>query len=619
LEQGIIRKRLTCMPTGVALLAAMVALAGCSPKTNVSATGNVPAQYNHVFITTQQLWFNTSTTAGPDDTSWQKFPLTTPVSIDLFNASGGTVAQLGTSLGVSAGTYAQIRLLPIDSSAALTSSASALGALYNSEVDYTDSAGKTHQAPLELQNPDKGIGIATNITIATGVNTNTSLGTGTVASTSTSTSTSTTQTDTGFFNGTLSNGVVAPGTGTTGIVSADAGTGTTTTGATVVTSGTGGSTLSPLTVAINFDASRDLAFFDYGTATGILMNPHPTAYSVTGVGAIQGSIALTGLPGVTSSNGHLPIQVTAEALSADGTRHLPVASTAVTTGGTFILYPLPTSSSSTATYDLVIHGAGIATVILRGVPVNVGDPASTTPVSIGTVAPRATGTFAVNLNATNPLPAGALVGFYQTLPLTGEVPYLIEERTLDPFSRTLQSNATLNAGTIDFGTFVSGAQATFTTATPSEGVSTYRASAIAPLFADGALTTTVFPAPVTPVLVAVPTLSVVSGATADTLSVTVTQTTPGKYNAGELIISRGGAIVATASLDPLLSQGGGGTLAVNGIPGGSSSTSFAAALYYISVRTWNSANPAGTLNRETYPNPADLRNGSISGYALNID
>jgi len=44
--------------TGLACL-----LAGCSARTDVSLTGNTPAQFSHVWITTQEIWVNASATA----------------------------------------------------------------------------------------------------------------------------------------------------------------------------------------------------------------------------------------------------------------------------------------------------------------------------------------------------------------------------------------------------------------------------------------------------------------------------------------------------------------------------------------------------------------------------
>src|SRR5262249_26449352 len=116
--------------------------------------------------------------------------------------------------------------------------------------------------------------------------------------------------------------------------------------------------------------------------------------------------------------------------------------------GTFTLYPLATSSSNPTSYDLVIHGPAIATVIVKDVKVNVGDPSSSAPVDIGTITLRAAASFAVNLDTTTAVPAGALVGFYQTLPGRNEVPYLIEQQPVDPFSRTFASDHLLATGKI---------------------------------------------------------------------------------------------------------------------------------------------------------------------------
>lgn len=99
---------------------------------------------------------------------------------------------------------------------------------------------------------------------------------------------------------------------------------------------------------------------------------------------------------------------------------------------------------------------------------------------------------------------------------------------------------------------------------------------------------------------------------------TFTEASPGKYNAGQLIISHDGAVVATATLDTMLSQSNGGTVTLTDLPGGSGSTTFASGLYYVSVRTWNMSNLAN-VHRETYPTALDLRSGNVTGYQLRID
>src|SRR5260370_38067279 len=73
------------------------AVAGCSTRTDVSVTGNTPAQYSHVWITAQEVWFNTSAIAGPDDGAWDKVPPPTPATVHLVNGSDGNPGGLAPS------------------------------------------------------------------------------------------------------------------------------------------------------------------------------------------------------------------------------------------------------------------------------------------------------------------------------------------------------------------------------------------------------------------------------------------------------------------------------------------------------------------------------------------
>src|SRR5580692_1593295 len=95
-----------------ALLVALgcAALAGCQARTDISATGNAPAQYTHVFLTITQVWFNTSSTALATDSSWVQFTLATPQTIDLANLNNGTLTQFATDLKLATGSYAQVML-----------------------------------------------------------------------------------------------------------------------------------------------------------------------------------------------------------------------------------------------------------------------------------------------------------------------------------------------------------------------------------------------------------------------------------------------------------------------------------------------------------------------------
>ncbi len=612
-----------CPASWIGLLGlACAAMAGCTPSTGVSLTGNAPAVYNHAYMTVQAIWFNENASAEPEDSGWVKFPLTTPITVDLLSVSQGVLGQLATGLAIPAGTYNQVRLFPVDSSTAEVGSAQSAGAIYNFEVDYPDSTSTNQQTPLELLNPDQGIGIQTTLTISSTTNGSSEFGSTATNTTSTATDTTgTEETTPGLFGSTdnTTTGTTTTATGTTTTGSTLFGTSSTV--GTTTTSSTASTTASLISLAINEDGSRDLVPFTYTSTTGgvggVLLNPHMTAYDVTNVGAIAGTLTLSALSGISAANNRYNIQVTAESLSSDGTRHIAVNSTFVNSDGTFVLYPLSTSSSSQTSYDLVIHGPGIATIIVKSVAVSPGAPSSTTPVSIGTLTPRAANTYLVNLNTTNPLPAGALVGFYQTLPATGEVPYLITEAPIDPFNRNFAAAVSLGTQTIDSGTFSSGA-VTVSASTPTEGSGTYRVSATAPMFTDGALTTKVSAGgtATTPVLVTVPALSVESGASSDSLTVNVTAPA-GKYNAGELIVSHDGSIVATASLNSIVASGS-GSIVISGLPGGGSSGSFASGIYFVTTRTWNTANSFGTLSRQFSSTIADLTNGSVTGFSVSI-
>ena len=569
------------------LLLLVGALGGCTPKTDISMGGNAPAQYTHVYVTVQEIRFNTNATALPGATSWVAFPLTNPVTVDLVGTNAGTLAQLTTGQVLPPGTYTQALLFPVDSSAARVSSAISLGTNYNAEVDYLDSSGRQVSSTLELQNPDQGIVIPTSLVVKADA------------------------------RGVLSTGDSSSGTSGSGSSSSQ-------------------TSVTPLQFGVSEDASRDVVPFNYGpansttsggtstgTVSGFLLNPHMSVYDSAAVGTIQGTVDISGLSGITvaGNSSYLNIQVTAEALSADGLRHVAVNSAPVGSGGTVTLYPLATSSSTPTSYDLVIHGPAIATIIVKNVPVSVGSPSSGTPVNIGTVKPRPAGSFTVNLNTTNPLPAGALVGFYQTLPGSTEVPYLIEERPIDPFSRAFASDQSIAAEGLDSGSYVSGSNVALTTATPQEGARTYRVSATAPLFNDGLLTTTPQgkSGSTAALLVAVPVPAVASGAFSSSLSVSARQSTPGKYDSGQLILSHGGAIVATAPLDSILKASGGGILTLTGLPGGTAGAIYTPAQYSVSVRTWSSADPVKSLNREIYPTIADLSGSTLSSYSLVID
>jgi hypothetical protein len=587
-----------------ATLAALAAVSGCSTRTNVSSTGNTPPLYTHVYVTAQAVWFNASASAGPDDGGWVQFPLTTPVTVDLVADTNGNFANLFTDLKLVPGSYSQVRFIPVDATTPLTTSAQTLGATYNMEADFVDASGVTHQLPLELLNPDKGLGIQASLSVPIG-NIGAALGGTSTATTSPLAS-------------------------------------TTTTAATTTTPTSGSGTTTTAEFALIFDAARDLSAFTYGGASGALLSSHVSAYDLSQAGGIQGTLTLTNLTGLTSANGTPGITVSAESLSADGTRHFVVAQTPVASDGTFTLYPLAANSSNNTSYDIVIHGAGIATIVIKNIIVpptgsNGVSAVSTTStlsttnpdtspitptnlVSVGTLIPRAAASYTANIAtaATAPLPAGAAAVFYETLPGSGNVPYVIESAPIDPFNQILANPQALSAGTVDSGTYVStGATITVVSAAPAEGTGTYQVAGTAPLYADGALGTMVSAPTTAGVTTAGPvslaTLALAAGSTASTVSASVSPATAGKYNHGEIMLSQNGQLIASAPIDAALA-GAGGTVQLTGVPGGTPTS-----VYYVTVRAWNSSDPAGTLTRQWYSTALDLRGAGSASIDLTVD
>jgi hypothetical protein len=570
----------------LALLLGSVALAGCQSRTNMSATGNTPAQYTHVFVTINQIWFNTSATALATDSSWSEFTLSTPQTVDLVNLSNGTLSQFASDLKLATGSYAQVMLILADSTDALTSTAESAGAATNDEVDYVDASDVAHTVPLAVLNAAQGISISTSLTVS--------------ASTS--------------------SGFGSPSTASTTTTSADDAITTSSTASPTTSSSTSAlsAVVSTTNAVIDFDATRDLVPISLSGQPAYALNPHPQVYDEKYSGTIGGTVSLTGVTTLTTA-GNPDVQVAAEGLSTDGTRHVIVKTTRVNADGSFSLYPLSTASGAPSTYDVVIHGPTIETTIIKAVPVTTGAPTGATAV-LGTLTLTAATPYLVNFNTSSPAaPTSSVVGFYQTLPLDSEVPYLVEMRAVDPTSGLFATDQDLSGGSLQYGTYVSGGTISLTNVNPSQGVATYAIGAINPAYAESSLGTTVT-ASANASATALFTMTappVPSGSTANSITGTVTVTSPGSYDNATLFLTYNGALVAAAPLTGYLS--GSTTLSLTAVaPGGSSGASYGPGIYNAEVWAWNSANPAGTLTRMPYGSTIDMSAGNASGVALTI-
>jgi hypothetical protein len=356
--------------------------------------------------------------------------------------------------------------------------------------------------------------------------------------------------------------------------------------------------------------------FVFSGRPGFVLNSHPTAYDLSNVGTIQGRVDTSSLQ-VIVSTGRPDVQVTAETPSADGSRHIAVASAALRSDGSFVLYPLSTGTSQ---YDLVFHGPGIATVIVKAVPVSSGSPSSASSQQFSGIFLTPSTAFTANVATGSPVaPSGAWVGFYQTLPSSGEIPYLIATAPIDPFSGVLAADEALPVANLQFATYASGSLSPASTA-PAEGAATYEVAASAPLYGDGPMTTTVAGSAnglLTTFTVAA--LAMPPTAFADSIAGALSVARPGTFNKGELIVTHDGAVVAVALLDALLNRSQSSLTFLDSIPGGGTGGTYPSGLYYAEAWVWNSSDPYGTLSRQPYGSALDLRTGSASGVTFSIN
>jgi hypothetical protein len=336
---------------------------------------------------------------------------------------------------------------------------------------------------------------------------------------------------------------------------------------------------------------------------------------------------LTTTTATTTASGNPDIEVSAETLSSDGTRHVIVKSTPLLSDGSFVLYPLTTNASSagaatTTTYDVVIHGPLIDTVIIKSVPASVAAPAAATSVALSTVALTSSVDYVVNVSTATPFTtAGALVQFYQTVPVSGEVPYVVAQQTIDPFNGVFAGNAALSAGPLAVSNDSGGVVSAAVTEAPSEGTGTYQVAPIAPNFNDGALGTKVSapnPITATAVLFKLAPLSAATGAASVALPVATAVAAPGKYNKGELVLSQNGAIVAVAPLDAVLAESS-GSVTIAHVPAGTSSQALSSGVYELSAWVWNSTDPSASLRRQSSATSIDLSSGAARGTSITID
>lgn len=559
-------------------LAALGLASGCTLHTDVAVTGTAPATASHLWVTVSEIWLSTAADTLPESGSgWVKTTLPAPITLDLAALTPGDLASLVTGVKVSAGTYLQIHLVTADSSDALTTSAQTAGLANNSQITVTAADGTTTTAPLESPVPAGGLTVPVSISLSESLSTSSLNGSSTTSSTASTTASTTSSNTTG--------------------------------------SSTSTSTTPDTVLAVTVDAARDVLSYTYGATTGYILSPIMSAANESKAGGISGSVDTSGLVA-----GHGPVYASAEVPDASGTHHVVVQRAVIGSGGSFNLYPLPAPSTGSTDYDLVITCANAETVIVQSIPVSQAAASGavvvqTTPIYLTPATPA----YADESATAAVLPGGARVDLYQTLPASGEIPYLIDSTAVDPVTHRLPGDAfALGTGVLEVGPYASGATVTLAATAPLEGLGgfvvgtegLYRADTLAtgPVIVTGTSTapTQVFaPLPLLP-----------SGAVAGTLSLTITAPS-GHYDSGFVVVSAGNRVVETAGIAALLTAAG-GTINIPGLPAGSVLAASGGVPYQVAVRAWNSADPASSFARVAGTTSVALGDSGAGSLTLNL-
>ncbi|HYA66940.1 MAG TPA: DUF4382 domain-containing protein, partial [Burkholderiaceae bacterium] len=506
---------------------------------NVQVTDGPSDEFQNVWVTFTAIAFHTDPNAtwNPADATWQVVQLPSPQTINLAELNNGTLNNLLTGLQLATGTYRQVRFLldgpdaPLDASALATKDSNGDPLQWNDQVEYLAN-GSTTLLEAPLE-------------------------------------------------------IAYPTQGIQLVGTFD-----------VVQGGT-------LSLAVDFDLEHAIVAFNHDGTTYFTMRPNLQYYDMTQVGSITGTINPADLCQSVAAAVSQATQcaynliVKAELLALDGSRHYVARQTTVDPRtGAFTLYPLATQDASgnpISSYDVLIRGREMETMIVKSVPVTAG----TSPGGTGAAAPtslpgpidptlNSNEYFAQFASALSPLSSGFAI--FQQTP-TGDVPYEVRWRNTDPFTGTFRNPIALQGSNSPLWIAPyssSGLSFTTQTTVENEGGFTVADNEVAyytlatagqisePLAGAGSTQT------FTPVA---PTLD--NGVQAGTVNVTLDFSSISIENNCELVLARFASIIDTYNCSGLLSTNGGnnhGSFALTQVPAGDSATPVPGAYYYAYVR-----------------------------------
>jgi len=538
--------------------------AAAQGSASIKITDGPDSDFDHVWVTVKSISFHTDANAvwSKADATWQSFTLPTPITVDLTKLTNGALVDLLSGMALPIGTYRQVRLF--------------LASVDDPLSDSALSIKDTETTPLALQWND--------------------------------------QVEYTDSNGTIIEAPLEIAYPTQGIA----------------LNGTFNITAnSTLNIAVDFDLEHDVVPFKHGTMTGFTLKPNLHYYDLNQTGAITGQIDTSKLCAVDShekptskTNCAYDVVVKAELLTADGKRHYDARATRVDQAtGKFALYPLllKDSSNNPLTYDIVIRGRQMDSMIITGVTPVSGTTPSTNPTILQTN-PLA---IVVNSNeyltqfssALSPLTSGIAI-FQQTVTSTG-MPYEIRWANTDPFTGKLMSKIWLENGSLQVAAFNNSADMNFIPTIPVEGTNdSYTVATNEIAYYDFANALTPVTSSTSNFVPPTPTLS--AGIENGTVNVNLTLANiSGAYDSGFVVLSRFANIVTTQDISNNLASGG--AIVLNNIPSGSSGSPVPGAYYYGYIRVWNSAHPFKTRKLIPIAQMIDLRKTNSATVTATLD
>ena len=388
------------------------------------------------------------------------------------------------------------------------------------------------------------------------------------------------------------------------------------------------------TLTLQWDLEHSLARFasDDGIDR-ITMRPDLHWYDMSQSGAIVGLIdkSLFCTAGASAACIHDAV-ATAQLPSGDGSFELPVRSAPVFVDGNyavFTLHPLPPITSG-QTFDVVIRGRNMRTMVVHAVPASAADLLAANPTQLGVdmtnpqqpvPAPMvpmlsAQGDAQLSLSAPS-TPASAQLRFGQTLPGGSGPPLEIAVANTSPFTGPLAQPLPLPGGPLRVATYTANGVLAFSDTTPQEGAESYSAMTLGTRY-DEPSTIAVVAAPSGSTVAMQPPATTANPAISKaSLSIGIAGGSGAGFDAAQLVVSDAYGIVATQDVSALI--GVSGARATLQLPAGANAAALGGtAVYSVAIRAWRRAAPAASLQWAHAAAPVDMRGGNAASTSVSL-